>query len=309
MKKTAILLLGFLMITSLCYSQALNTNDRDASVKPLPKNPEKASKVMRDVKIKSVQKEKQAIIANHRVTFLTTAFYKYKENSRAGKVGQKVGFALKGVSDKTFQEITDETNNYLIKKLKENGYTLEEYSKIVASKKYAKFKTKTAGTGQEYETQNLDLTKKVKAKTFTGNKTPSHPAIVGNTAHFGLVKDVGSTFIVSDFKINFLSIGHEVSQSNTVSSYTTEYGIEVEECIYGTANIEFLTPKLKMGTVSSKRYYRHGDLMRYTTDKATTADGFIIVNADEAAYKKRCIELINNYIDLTFQHITEVTTK
>jgi len=305
---------GFLTLSAFSQGKtgAFNSNDQNAKIDPLPNSPEKLNKVIREAKIKSIIKDKNAVIANHKITFYTTAFYKYSEKSNAsmgGKVGDKVKFRLTGVSDNTFQEITDETNKYLIGKLNERGYTLEDYEKITGGKKYAKLKAKSSVAGGEYETQNLYLTKKVTARTFTANNVPVHPPVVGNTLNFGVASESKFTLVVSSFAINFLSIGHTVTNTSDMTHYYTKYGIDVEESVYGSANLEFLTPKMKYGYFASNGFYRYEKLLDYTYSDEQTEDGYNVIIVDEAKYKEYTIGLVNGYFDLMFRNMDEIVDK
>ncbi len=271
------------------YSQIM-TQDRTSTLDVLPENPEKISKLFADTKMKTVLDSEPSVLCNYTVTFYTTAYYQYKASGAGGEIKSRSGYCLSGVSDNAFQEITDETGRYLMKKLGEFGYSFEDYSKLMQAKGYEKIEEKSSEAGVPFE-----VSKNVSAKTFSIDKNPIAPAIVGNTVWFKATGSMGANIVTAAFDINFVSFGRDISSGLGVTTAETL----VEASVNTRGNLQILTPKLKMGDLKNDAgtFYRHeADGIFDITDEVI--DGFYAIKADEAKYKAASIALIKRNIDL-----------
>ena len=294
---------AFVMLAVLFTTTAQNfTQDRSADIPILPENPEKLSKVIVDLKMKATNKDKSGVHANHSVTFYTTAYYRYSGKGAGGKTGGEIGFALEGISDATFQAIADETGSYFQNQLKAYGFSLESLDKLKTAKKFDKVNEKAETPGQERMIQNLGLTKKVKAKTFTLSNQPIYK--VEGTNIFPVVSSMKTGVIDTGFKVNFMSFGKDVSSASGFENgrdvgITTVQAITLPS-IHGNGGFSFVNGKVKYGSLGTG-IYRHQNTEIFTiTDEVK--DGFWVVKVDEPLYKKYCIEFIQQQIDLMMKY-------
>ncbi|MBV6645520.1 MAG: hypothetical protein KI790_08715 [Cyclobacteriaceae bacterium] len=278
------------------------TQDRSADVPILPDSPEKLSKVILDLKMKATNKDKSGVHTAHAVTFYTTAYYRYSGKGAGGKAGGEIGFALEGISDATYQAIADETGKYFQSKLKQSGFTLESLEKLKGAKKFDKVAEKAGKPGVEVEMQNLGLTKKVKAKVFTLGNQPAYK--VEGTNIFPVVNSMKTGVIDTNFKINFMSFGKDVSSGSGFENgrdvgITTVQAITLPS-IHGNGGLSFINGKVKAGSLATG-IYRHLETDLFTITEETK-DGFWVVQADEAKFKQYCTEFINKQIDLMMKY-------
>ncbi|NNE55047.1 MAG: hypothetical protein HKN32_03430 [Flavobacteriales bacterium] len=276
--------------------------DREAEVPVMPEKVDKLKSVLNETKLKSVIKEKELVLSNFRVTFYQTAFHKFKSNTAVGKVGGRAGFALDGVSDQTMQAITDECREYFVSELESRGYTIQGSDVITSTKKYTKLADKAKSNGTQEEMFNLDMTKKVQAKTFVSGADNILPGLVGTPAYMGVIKEAKTGLVSAEFKINFISLGNETSRSFD----TVTYGITFHESVHGKGEMSIYSSKLGLGWLSMKKVYRHADesILQATTD---TQDGFYVVQADETKYRHAAVEHIKAQIDLFMKQIDETS--
>lgn len=295
--KNLTLLLATLLTYNLSFAQAFASNDKDPSLEVLPKNPEKINKVISDYGMKNVIKDKNVIPMNYTIGFYTRIYYQYGENSSAGKVGQKAGFALSGVSDATMQEITDVTYKYLIEKLTSIGYTFDDFSKAQASKKFAKAEEKKwTANGVELDGMNGVLpNKKEKLKYFNATGRDVYPPVTGPPYPY-VAKDANAALLEANATIRFISVGHQVSSG----AKSATYGIRTQPAISGNVGLAIMAPSFKSGVLGGvpTPTYRNEDLTVLTVDFDNSIDGYYVVNADEAKYKQAAITFIQDYFDL-----------
>ena len=302
MKKVCLLFCTLMLVALLTTSAQNFTQDRSGEVPILPESPEKLSTVIFDLKMKGAVKEKAGVLTSHSIKFYTTAYYRYSGKGAGGKTGGEIGFALEGISDATYQAIADETGTYFESKLQENGFTLEAMSILKGAKKFDKVAEKAVQPGVEMESQNLRMTKKVKAKVFTLNNLPAYK--VEGTSIAPVISSMKTGILNSEFKIDFMSFGKDVSSAVSFDVGTTSISVSTLPSIHGNGIFQYTNKKLKSGSLSTSQIFRHQNTTMFTiTDE--TKDGFWVVRADEAKYKQACVEFIKQQIDLMIRYYQE----
>ena len=108
----------------------------------------------------------------------------------------------------------------------------------------------------------------------------------------------------SEFKIDFMSFGKDVSSAVSFDVGTTSISVSTLPSIHGNGIFQYTNKKLKSGSLSTSQIFRHQNTTMFTiTDE--TKDGFWVVRADEAKYKQACVEFIKQQIDLMIRYYQE----
>ncbi len=295
--KTTSILTALALVPVLSFGQAFKQNNKSSTLPDLPENPEKLKKHILDLKYKTTMKDKDALIRNFTINFHTRAVYQVQGSAAGYKVKEKKSkFIVKGISNKTYQEITDAVYDYYCSKLKEMGYTLADHKMIQSTKAYGKVSDKvspmnTDASHNEYKQGGIYQ------KSFSGGGRPYYGA-PSSMAWYKMMKETKKTFIDFGANVSFMNFGQKVGSTST----HVEWALLYEAAVHGNISTSFSTPKYKVGSVATQGNYRYekNDFLTFTNE---AEDGHVVAKADESKFKEYAIAYLKRKVDLQVKHM------
>lgn len=274
-----------------------------------------------------VKKSKQVALTKVAIHFKKITNNQVYVGKGNDKVSASSWAILEGVSDETFQNITDEFSKSLTKKLEEQGISTLEWNTVASAKNYNKVSDKQIK--KYWENKNVGL-----INVYTANDGPHCKQVIGNpgiwSAYAKLGKEIKANPVTLDIIIDFARFDIKMKQSGyyfrTTSANSNVYpqisiqnsngatGFNVVTTNmtvvgkYGEATIINIKKNISFKDEFAKSIDSHNGKLPESMKKKISfgtnlTTGTFVINVDEAAYKIAVLKALDTYADYMIAQI------